>query len=81
MTDDERFVKEDILRLFGRHPMTFPVLVGILCVPVESDTIIERVLTAVHRSSIHPAYTNSDGPQVAASMLAGAYSIPRTLER
>ena len=39
----ERFLEEDLLRLFGRYGMPLPVLLRVGLVPVESDASIQWI--------------------------------------
>ena len=39
----ERFLEEDLLRLFGRYSMPLPVLLRVGLVPVESDAPIQWI--------------------------------------
>jgi hypothetical protein len=53
----EWLVKEYVLGLLRRHPMPFPVLVGIGVVPVKPEAIFQRI-HCCHKSSIRPSYTS-----------------------
>jgi hypothetical protein len=44
--DDQGFIEEQVLRLFRRDAVPFPVLLDIAIVPVEPDTACQRVSPA-----------------------------------
>jgi hypothetical protein len=60
----EWLMKKDIFGLLRRHPVAFPVFVGVGVVPFEADAILEWTQGS-HSFSIRLSYTRAAGPALA----------------